>query len=277
MAIELATQYLGYVDELFATESKKSILSNQDFDWTGAHTIKIYSISTANMTDYDRAGTGTNPSRYGPLQGLNATTQEMTLRRDRSFTFAIDRLDTDETKQTLQSASALARQVREVIIPEVDSWCFHEIIANAGQTPAAISLTPTNIYAEIVAATNALDNEEVPETDRVIAVTPNVYALLKQCKNVMMETDISNEMRLRGVVAMIDGAKVVKVPANRLPANFGFLMLHPIASVTPVKLEDYVIHDNPPGINGALVEGRINYDAFVLNNKVNAIYYQELI
>ena len=40
--------------------------------------------------------------------------------------------------------------------------------------------------------------------------------------------------------------------------------------------EDYTIHENPPGISGSLVEGRICYGAFVLDNKVKAIYYQAL-
>ena len=35
MAIELVTKFLPYVDEQFTTESKKSLLTNQDFDWTG--------------------------------------------------------------------------------------------------------------------------------------------------------------------------------------------------------------------------------------------------
>ena len=39
MAIELVTKYLPYVDEIFYTESKKSLLTNQDFDWTGANII----------------------------------------------------------------------------------------------------------------------------------------------------------------------------------------------------------------------------------------------
>ena len=47
MAIELVTKYLPYVDELFAAESKKSLLTNNDFDWTGAHTIKVYKIGTS--------------------------------------------------------------------------------------------------------------------------------------------------------------------------------------------------------------------------------------
>lgn len=33
-------------------------------------------------------------------------------------------------------------------------------------------------------------------------------------------------------------------------------------------------HD-PPGISGELVEGRIVYDAFVLDNKKMAIFYEE--
>lgn len=97
---------------------------------------------------------------------------------------------------------------------------------------------------------------------------------MKKCKDIIMETDIGNDMRLRGVVAMVDGANVIKVPASRLPENFGFMIVHPVATVAPVKLEDYRIHQDPPGISGSLVEGRICYDAFVLDNKKAAIYYQ---
>ena len=99
MAIDLVTKFQPYVDEMFTTESKKSLLTNQDFNWSGAHTVKVYKVSTATMTDYDRAGTGTGRtgSRYGAIQSLNATTEEMTLTKDRSFTFAIDKMDADET------------------------------------------------------------------------------------------------------------------------------------------------------------------------------------
>ena len=89
-----------------------------------------------------------------------------------------------------------------------------------------------------------------------------------------METDIGNDLRLKGVIGILDGMTVQKIPANRLPAGFGFMIAHPCATVAPTKLEDYTIHDNPPGISGALVEGRICYDAFTLDNKVKAIYYQ---
>lgn len=275
MPINLVTKFQPYTDEQFATESKKALVTNQDLDWTGAHTIKVYKVTTSQMNDYGRSGPAQgNWSRYGAVAALDATTEEFTLKKDRSFTFAIDKLDTDETAAQLAAATALARQNREVVIPEVDAYTYGVICANAGHKPAAKALTASNLYPEILAASQALDDAEVPETGRVLVVTPAIYVLMKKCKDIIMETDIGNDLRLKGVIGILDGMSVQKIPANRLPAGFGFMAVHPCATVAPVKLEDYTIHENPPGISGSLVEGRICYDAFVLDNKAKAIYYQ---
>ena len=275
MAVTLAEKFLPYVDEQFKAESKKSLLTNQDFNWTGAHTVKIYKISTAAMTDYGRTGpTGTNWSRYGAVAGLDAATEELTLSRDRSFTFAIDAMDADETGQTLTAASALARQPREVVVPGIRGYLFRKMRTGAGPKPAAAELTAANIYGEILKAGAALDAAEVPETGRQLLVTPETLLLMKQSTDIVLETDIGADLRLKGVISNLDGANVIRVPASRVPEGFGFLLAHPSATVAPVKLESYNTHQNPPGINGQLVEGRVVYDAFVLENKKMALYYQ---
>ena len=276
MAINLTTKFQPYTDEQFSTESKRALLTNNDFNWTGAHSVKVYKIGTSDMNDYDRAGenTETNWSRFGAVKDLDATTEEFTLKKDRSFTFTIDKLDHDETAQQLAAASALARQNREKVIPEVDTYVYGVMCAGAGHKPDAKELTAENLYTEILAASEALDNAEVPETGRVLVVTPTVYALMKKCPDIVMETNIGNEMRLKGVIGILDGLHVQKIPGNRLPADFGFMVAHPCACVAPTKLEDFRIHADPPGISGSLVEGRICYDAFVLENKTKAIYYQ---
>ena len=275
MAIDLTTAFQPHTDEQFKAESKKSLLTNQDFNWTGAHTIKVYKVGTSAMNDYNRSGKADgNWSRYGAVADLDATTEEMTLKKDRSFTFVIDKLDQDETQNQLAAASALARQNREVVIPEVDAYTYGVMVANAGHRPAAVELDVGNIFTQIAIGSQALDDAEVPESGRVLVVTPAVYNLMKRSSEITMDTNIGNEMRLRGVISMLDGMNVQKIPANRLPAGFGFMIAHPVATVAPVKLEDYKIHQDPPGISGSLVEGRICYDAFVLDNKVKAIYYQ---
>lgn len=275
MSIDLTTKFLPYVDEMFSEESKKSLLTNQDFTWEGAYAVRVYKISTTAMTDYGRSGPATgNWSRYGAVADLDATTAPLALSKDRSFTFVIDRLDTDETAGQLAAATALARQQREVIIPEVDAYTYDIMCSNAGTKPTALALTKTNIYEEILKGSEVLDNALVSEAGRCLVVTPATYTLMKQCPDIAMETDIGNDLRLKGVISMLDGMNVIKVPAARLPEKFGFLIAHPCATVAPTKLESYKAHEDPPGISGSLVEGRIVYDAFVLDNKKMALYYQ---
>ena len=275
MAINLVTRFQPYVDEAFTAGSKASMLTNHDFNWSGAHTIKIHKVNTVPMSDYDRAGTGENASRYGALGKVENTIEEMTLTKDRSFTFVIDTLDNDETDGVLSAAAALGRQQREVIIPEVDTYVYSVMTANAGTKVTSVTLTSNNLYDEIIQATETMDNNDVPDTGRILTVTPATYRLLKKCPDLDIDCDITAEQKAKGVVGMIDGMDVVKLPATRLPAKFGFMIAQPVATVAPTKLEEYRTHDNPPGISGKLVEGRIVYDAFVLDNKKMAIYYEE--
>ena len=227
------------------------------------------------MNDYGRNGaTGSNWSRYGAVKDLEATTETATLKKDRSFTFVIDKLDNNQTGGALAAATALARQIREVVIPEIDTYVLGVMCSNAGTKPDPVALTSENIYDEIIKASAALDDALVPETGRVLTVTPATYLLMKKCKDITMETDIGNDMRVKGIISNIDGNVTLKVAAARLPKGFGFMLSHKSACCAPTQLEDYKTHQDPPGISGELVEGRVVYDAFVFENKAKAIYYQ---
>jgi hypothetical protein len=273
--IDLTTRYLRYIDERFHEESRHSLVTNDAFSWDGAHSVKVYSVSTSPMYDYGRQGAADgNWSRYGQITGLDATTQVMTLTRDRSFNFAVDRLDVDETQNALAGQDALTRQLREVAIPEAEGYIFGRICANAGITPEPAELTPDNIYDLIIEGVNALDNASVPERQRVQCITPDTLLLLKKCPAFEMTASIDEAFKVRGIIGTVSGLGIMKVPAAWLPDDFGFMIIHPSATVAPIKLQAFHIHQDPPGISGSLVEGRMSYDAFVLNNKKDAIYLQ---
>lgn len=283
MAVNLVTEFIPYVDEVFTKESKKQLLTNQDFTWTGAHTIKVHKINSVPMTDYDRDGSNVGQvpeegepviwSRFGALSTVENSIEEFTLTKDRSFTFVIDKLDNDETGGVLAGASALARQQREVIIPEVDTYTYGKMVSGAGTTVTADPpISAENIYDAIIEENSVLDDALVPETGRVLVVTPDTYRIMKKNSDIVLDTDIGENMRLNGVIANLDGLSVIKVPKSRLPEDFVFMIAHPSACVAPVKLSEYRVHSDPPGISGELVEGRICYDAFVLDNKKKAIY-----
>lgn len=279
MAIELATQFQSYTDEQFTSESKTSLVTNRDFAFDGAKTIKIYKVNSTEMEDFDRNGPVLegNKSKYGTISTLQASTEEFTISKDRSFTFEVDKMDNDETKQQVAAATALARQQREKVFPEVDSYVYGVMADKAGIKPSAKALTADNIYTEIIHANAQMDEAEVPAADRVLILTPTVYTLLKESNAVFDNQDIGEELRKKGVIAQLDGLNVLKIASNRLPEKFGFMIAHPVATVAPVKLAEYKIHLDPPFLSGSLVEGRIYYDAFVLENKAKAIYYQATV
>ncbi|MEG1495269.1 MAG: hypothetical protein RR406_03115 [Bacilli bacterium] len=265
---DYAKKYSGAVDEKFKAEAKSEGAINKDFDFVGAKTVVVYNVSTSKMNDYKRTGN----SRYGEVEDLNVGSQEMTMTKDRSFSFAIDKMDEDETGGALNAGKALARQIKEVIIPEVDAYRFNNILSGAGNEKVVASLTKTNIYDEITAGTEAQEEAEVPLVGRYLYVTPATYKLMKQSTDIILDTEIGQEMRVKGIVAMVDDMPVVRVPANRLGANVHFIITHSMAATSPVKLAEYKTHTDVPGISGELCEGRVYYDCFVLENKADAIY-----
>ena len=268
MAINYAVKYSSKVDEKFALESKTNVAVNNDFDWVGVSTVNVYTIPTVELGDY--TATGTN--RYGTPAELQDTKQEMTLSQDKAFTFTIDRSNYDDTMMTKEAGKALAREVREVVIPTVDKYRIAKLFADAGTKGTATAPSKSNAYELFLKGTETLGDNAVPETGRIAYVSYNYYNLLKQDSSFVKASDAGQAIAINGVVGYVDGVAIIPLPASYFPENGYLALTHPIAMVSPIKLADYKIHDNPPGINGWLVEGRIRYDAFVLANKAKAIY-----
>lgn len=270
MAVNLANKYSKKVDERFKLKSLTEVGVNKDYDWVGVNAINVYSIPTVDMNDY--IATGTN--RYGTAAELDNTIQTMTLTKDRSFTFTIDRKNYQDTQMVMEAGKALARQIDEVIVPEIDAYRLSvmsaKAIATGGTDTSAI--TASNAYEAFLAGTEYLDENKVPVGSRIAFVTPAFYNFIKLDPTFIKSTEIAQKMLVNGQVGEIDGVKIIKVPSSYFPANHAFILAHPSATVAANKLEDYKTHDNPPGINGWLVEGRTRYDAFVLENKKTALY-----
>lgn len=267
MAINYASKYSQKIDERFSREALTGAAVNNDYDFVGTKTVNVYSVPTAEMNDYTRSGA----NRYGTPSELENTVQELKMSKDRSFTFTIDRGNFNDTQMSNAAGAALKRQLREVVIPEIDVYRFKTICTNAGTT-AKGSLTKSNAYDAFLDGTTALIDNKVPQTGCTAFVSSSFYKLIKEDSSFIKNGDMSQNMLIKGQVGTIDGIPIIAVPKSYLPEGVNFIILNKSATTAPVKLSEYKIHDNPPGINGWLVEGRVYYDAFVLNNKKNAIY-----
>lgn len=267
MAVNYAEKFSPVVDERFSIASVTNVGFNQDYDWDGAKTVKVYSIPTTAMNDYTRTGA----NRYGTPQELQDTVQEMTLSRDRSFSQTIDKGNDADQMGVKNAARALRRQTDEVVIPEVDTYRLSVVAAGAGGSDTT-KATASNAYSLFLKGQEHLGEHKVPTTGRLATVSYAYYNLLKLDPAFIKQGDMAQQMVVAGVMGMVDGVPLIPVPVSYLPANTQYLLWHPSAACAPVKLNEVHIHVDPPGISGVLLEGRVYYDAFVLESKKNAIY-----
>jgi N4-gp56 family major capsid protein len=271
LAVNLASKYSSNVDERFKLKSLTEAATHQDYDWDGVKTVNIYNVSTVALNDYTRSGSG----RYGVPAELDDVVTAFTLSQDKAFTFTIDKGNKKDSMNIRDAGKALARQNDEVVVPTIDKYRLTKwdaaAVANGG-VPAATNITTSNAYSSFLTAQAFLDDNLVPVDGRVSFVTPGYLNKIKQDSSFLKASDLGQQKLINGQVGEIDGVAIVKMPTTYFPAKTPFIIVHKSAMCAPKKLQDYKIHEDPPGINGNLVEGRIYYDAFILPSRVKAVY-----
>jgi N4-gp56 family major capsid protein len=268
MAQNLVTKYSPMIDERFAAASITEAAINKDFDFVGAKTVKVFSASTVAMSDYARSGS----ARYGTPGELDNSVQEMTMGKDRAFTFTVDKANDEESGGSLNAGKALRRQQDEVITPEIDKYRLTRMTAGAGHVELGAYTGDTKPYERILNAQQYLDERSVPRPGRICYVTGAFRTKLRLDSNFVEANKIDPATRINGQIGSVDEVPIIAVPLNYLPTGVEMLLVHPQATTAPQKLAEFKTHIDPPGINGTLCEGRVYYDAFVLGQKVNALY-----
>ena len=268
MAVNLVTKH---AKQLMTVYTKASVIGNSlsnAYDFTGAKTVIIHTPQTVAMSNYTRSGT----SRYGTPTEVEDTTQELTMSQDKSFALTIDKGNNADQLNMKAAGRIVALQLAERAVPERDKYCLNILATKAGGKKAGAALTKTTICERISEGTQALDDAEVPEDGRTLWITAAGYKLLKHSEEFMAVERIAGKAIERGVVGTYDNMTVKKVPASRMPANTNFIIAHRDAATAPVKLHEINIHQDPPGINGHLMEGREYYDCFVFNARNKGVY-----
>ena len=269
--INLATKYASAAQERFYQDSftQSSFSKDLDMEFTGVRTVKVYEVDTAPLNDYVRSGA----NRYGTPQELTDNLQEFIMTQDKAFTYTIDKGNAREQFNVKQAGTSLKRQMREVVTPYIDRYRMRVWAEKAGII-TALTAEPdkSTIAGAIMDGTVALDDALVPAEGRTLYITAKHYKLLKLCDEFISVDRLGEKALSKGIIGEFDGMAVKKMPSSYMPDNVYFMIVSKGSAISPVKLNDYKIHSDPPGISGDLVEGRVIFDAFVQGAKAMGIY-----
>lgn len=270
MAVNYAEKYADIIDEEMSKESLTDKATNRDFNFDGVNKVNVYSIPTVPLNDYDMTA---ETNRYGTPTELGNDVQTLELKQDKSFTFSIDRRNATDTMMAMSAAKALARQIKDVVTPTIDKYRIQKFTEEAhADHVKQETLTNETAYSAFLEGSMVLFDAKVPTAGRIAFVTPAFYKMIKLDKNFVSSGDKGQEIAINGAVGKIDNTTIIVAPTDYFVTGTNFIICHPMAMTSPIKLADYKQHENPQGINGWLVEGRIYFDAFVLDKKKKAIY-----
>ena len=265
MSITLTEKFSPKIDERYHPISVTNAGVNQNYDWDGAKTIKVTSVGTVKMKDYDRT------KGYGAVETadeLSNEIQTLTLTKDRCFRAKLDKMNEEETE--IKGEEVLARQLREETLPEIEAYRLQVMCKSIVTNTQAIEQTK-GVYEHFLEANEKLDTANVPQVTRVAFANPAFINALKLDPNFIKAGDLSQEMLLKGQVGEVDGVPIIKTNTAWLKDdstnNFDCIIVDKNATVAPIKLAEYTANPEHPDFSGTVFQGRFYYDAFVLDMK----------
>ena len=293
-ALEQAYPYTLYFGKLYSTPN------NGRFKWVDSKTIEIPSISTTGRTNADRDSISTAQRNY------NNMWETKTLVNERKWSTLVHPKDIDQTNMVTTIANITKVFNEEHKFPEMDAYCISKIYSDwttdvagdsahdayVGKVADDTLPSTSNILRIFDLFMLNMNNARVPLTGRVLYVTNEVKAILKNVASVQRTWDVQvSSDGLNRNIETLDGVEVIAVPAELMKTKYDFsdpngwavdrtakqinmMMIRPESVITPVSYTWSGL-DAPT----ALSDGKYDYyeesfeDVFILNKKADGIQF----
>ncbi|AJH79081.1 hypothetical protein [Heyndrickxia coagulans] len=291
MPVNYAELYLQALQQRFAEGLLFNDLyntpNNQNIKWTNAKTIQIPRITTGGYIDVDRDVVG------GFTRRAENDFEPKTLEHDREFSTLVDPVDVDESNMALTIANITRVFNDEQKIPEMDKYMasklYTEFIKYGGSalTDNITEAIVLQVYDELMMQ---MDEAEVPQTGRILYVTPAVNKVLKNADSVQRSILVTqNSGSINRNVRSLDEVTIKVVPSNRMKTIYDFtdgavadasaaqinmILVHPLSLIAPMKYE-FVSLDEPSAKTGGkyLYYERAYWDVFAIEKKAPGIKF----
>lgn len=238
--LEYATIFSNVLRELYGQELTCDDLyhSNSDIQIVNGKDIKIPKLSVSGYKDHTRGGSfnsGTYSNGY----------ETKTLDHDRDIEFAVDPLDVDETNLVVTVSNIQNRFEKTQAIPELDSYTYSKIYAEAKRVNAKIkttALTSANVLSDFDDNLEAFAEAGVPLDRVILYATPSYKKLLKNAEGIQRTLEVSSSSGIdRRVRSLDDINKIVEVPSARMKSLFDFT--NGCKADSTAKQIDYILID----------------------------------
>lgn len=269
MAVNLTTRDSEKILEKFSAESYVKGNTSNDYEFTSAQTIKVHTPIAVDLVDYTRSGN----SRYGAMNEMQDMVQIMTLKNDKALNVSRDAANDSDSAVKYTAGVIIKTEMEQVVAPLVDLKYFEKLSIDAGTVKSIAAPTKSNICGFIDDAVEILDDNNVPQENRILYITSTNFKYIKQSDEFNKSDSLATKGITKGVVGEYNGCKVIKLPKGRYPANFQFAVVQKGCTILPFKINKTKIYVDPINVDGVVVQGHQYFDAFCLGSKNMGVVY----
>ena len=281
----LAQEYPNvlHFGELYGTAN------NSIYTFLNAKTIHIPSISVTGRQNVNRDAIDGVFKR-----NVDDSYEDKTMQFYREWSTSLDPADVDETNMvlTIQNATKVFNESQK--FPEKDAYTISKIYADwtaQGGVADTTALTVDNVLNVFDALMEAMDEELVPFSGRILYVTPAVKTLLKNASQIGLKRAVDgSERTINRIVDRLDEVTLSTVPSKLMKSAYNFnrvgfetdpgakqinmFLVHPSAILTPSKYSFVGVEAPAAGTKGDYIYYEKEYsDVFILNNRTAAIAF----
>lgn len=186
--------------------------------YSGGREIKIPTLSTDGLGDYDRS------SGY-PRGKVSLSYQTKEMKMDRGIQFLLDRVDVDESGFIANATAAMSAFQSENVIPEVDAYRYSTLckyITDAGNSESYTPVAST-ILSKIKNDITKIQ-DKCGAAELVIIMPYTVADILESTDKLQRQINVGSfsQGSVELEVKTLNGNPIVRVPSARMYSEYTF-------------------------------------------------------
>lgn len=218
--LEYATLLQTKLDQKAVAEMTSGWMDGNTGDviYKGGNKVKIPTIGTSGLKDYDR-------DEGYPSGSVTLSYEEMTMEMDRGTSFQLDAMDVDESNFVASATNVTTQFQSSSVVPEIDAYRYSKVAAYA-EAENITTYTPEakTLFQELkndIAVVQDIVGENTP---LICCINTRVKSQLEELERFNKNIEVVNftQGTLNTKVKAIDNCTLISVPSARMWDSYTF-------------------------------------------------------
>lgn len=267
MAINLVKKYHDKLVKSLEYATNLAGKTTDEYKLDGGEGVYLTSLVPQALNNYNMGATA---NRYGTPAEMEDTQQYIPWDYDKSYSITVDKANYQDGGYLKTAGAVVEEQNNSIVAPFIEQNFYAKLCSNAGKVVTNNAPTASDIMGRLTAIEAWFRNNNIPKADRYVAVPTTVFQLIRHSLTSL--DNVTDRMLIKGVVGKIGSLNIIEVADSDLFSDVYLVAWFKKAALKAFDIKDLRVHQDPPGINGILVEFRARGVNAVIGKYAGGVY-----